>query len=107
MDLVRLAAGLCELAAPRRVAALEIGMTPEPHEVVIARVLGIRQVGQAAVSIITARFRVTGAVVDIAHAASMIMLAVLGPTRTRRAAIIQTAIAGSFAAAGFLAARRR
>lgn len=107
MDMARLGLGISELVATRRIAAIELGVAPEEHEVVIARILGVRQAGQAVLSMMIGPFRVVGAIVDVLHAASMIALATLGPARTRRAAVIQTAIAGSFAAFGFLAARRR
>lgn len=107
MDILRLGMGVSELIAPGKSAALQMGSTPEHHEIVIARVLGCRQAGQAALSIITGRFRGAGMTVDIVHAGSMIALAVFGPVRTRRAAVIQTVIGGGFAAMGFLTAHRR
>lgn len=102
---VRTASGLASLLAPHPTARRQAnGATPLPAGVM--RVLGARQIAQAAV-LLTAdppAHRV-GALVDGLHAASMVLLAVVSP-RLRRAAITQSVLASGFAASELAAARR-
>jgi hypothetical protein len=73
----------------------------------VVRILGARHLAQAAVSVRwpTRRILAASAATDVAHAASMIALAVLDQRR-RRVAIIDALVATTFAAAGIAAAGR-
>jgi hypothetical protein len=91
-DLVRLTAGVLDLTAPIAVATLELGHEPSRSDVVVFRVLGTRQVLQAWATAATG-WGALGAVVDLAHLASMVPVALLS-RRWRRAALVQIAVAG-------------
>lgn len=101
-DLVRLTAGIADLALPAAMAATELGSRPLARDVVIFRVLGARQVVQAAVTARTG-WGALGAAVDVAHFASMLPVVALS-ARWRRAAAVQACLACGFAIAGL---RRR
>lgn len=101
-DVVRLTAGVLDLTAPTSVATVEIGHAPHPGDVVVYRVLGARQVLQAWVTAQTG-WGALGAVVDAAHLASMLPVALLS-RRWRRAALVQMTVAGVLLVAGI---RRR
>lgn len=90
-DSIRLGAGALDLALTRTQAALELGSPPTGGDLLVYRVLGARQALQA---VVTARteWRALGAVVDVAHLASMVPVA-LGSRRWRRAALVQIAFA--------------
>ncbi|HEY8319016.1 MAG TPA: hypothetical protein VIG76_09305 [Amnibacterium sp.] len=97
-DLVRLTAGVLDLTAPRVVAATELGSPPRTTDVVVYRVLGARQAGQAWVTAATG-WNALGAVVDGLHLASMVPVALLS-RRWRRAALVQIAVAGTLLVVG-------
>jgi hypothetical protein len=97
-DLVRLTAGVLDLTAPSAVATAELGHAPRTSDLVIFRVLGTRQVVQAWVTAATG-WGALGAVVDLAHLASMAPVALLS-RRWRRAALVQMAVAGGLLVAG-------
>jgi len=105
MDVVRAAVGSAELMAAAKVFRLESGKKPRPSEVTTAKVLGVRQLLQATAQA-GAGLRRTGVVVDGLHALSMVALAIWGPTRLRRAALVQTVFATGFALAGVAESRR-
>lgn len=103
---LRAAVGVARLAYPHTVIP---GLAAGPlrgRGRKAVRVLGVRQVTQALVSGLTPTRAVLwlGAEVDVAHAASMIGLAVF-ERRYRRAALVDAAIAAAFALAGATAAR--
>jgi hypothetical protein len=97
-DLVRLTAGVLDLTAPTAVAAAELGGVPHRSDAVIYRVLGARQVLQAWITAETG-WGAIGAVVDLAHLASMVPVALLS-RRWRRAALVQITVAGVLLVAG-------
>jgi len=97
-DLVRLTAGMLDLTAPRAMAATELGSAPRTSDVVVYRVLGARQAGQAFVTAATG-WSALGAVVDALHLASMVPVALLS-RRWRRAALVQIAVAGTLLVVG-------
>jgi hypothetical protein len=95
---VRTAWGALLLLAPdpvlRRVAGQR---TPDPRARAVLRVLGARHLAQAAaLPVLPAGL---GAAVDALHAATAAALALLAP-RWRRGALLDTAVATGFAAAG-------
>lgn len=106
-ELLRSAWGTVLLSQPTRVVAL-LGPDRTPRfAVFVARVLGARQLAQAAV---TARARTPGlirlgAAADALHACTGVAVAVLIP-RWRRTALADAAIAAGFGVAGQLRARR-
>jgi hypothetical protein len=105
VELVRIALGACGTAAPRVVAALEGGRRPDRLTVGAYRVLGQRQVVQGLVTAADGNARRAGAVVDVLHAASMVLIAVLDAGR-RRAALVQAGTATGFAVAELAAVAR-
>lgn len=106
LGVVRAGVGVFHLACPGAFAhqLIEGQLSDGARNVV--RVLGARQVAQALASGRTPTRAVLylGAEVDIAHATSMIVLAVIG-RRYRRAALSDAAVAAAFAVAGLAAAR--
>ena len=105
---VRAGVGIARLAFPHTlIPGLAAGPLSNRGRRVV-RVLGARQVAQAVITgrAPTRAVLLLGAEVDIAHAASMIGLAVF-ERRYRRAALGDAAIAAAFAAAGAAAARTR
>jgi hypothetical protein len=97
-DALRLAYGLALLADPQRVARGLTGRGLDREEQVTARVLGARHVTQAVVLVLDDRAltRNAGGVVDLMHAASMLLLAAWSPGR-RRLALTDATIASLFA----------
>ena len=105
--LLRGAYGLALCVAPGAVLGLAGGPPASRRARVVARVLGVRQLAQAAVSGRAmapgtetedrAALLTLGAAVDVLHAASMLGLAVLDPPR-RRAGLGDGLIALAFAA---------
>lgn len=94
--LTRAVLGTVDLAAAPLVAALENGEAG-PLTVPVYRVLGVRQLLQAAVvrPSSPAALRTAGTIVDALHAASMVALA-LRSRHYRSGAIVQAAIATGF-----------
>ncbi|MDH2444024.1 hypothetical protein QDR37_08715 [Amnibacterium sp. CER49] len=105
IDLVRAAIGVVDLVAAPAVAPLELGHRADDVTVTAYRVLGARQVVQALLTRATGgpRAHRLAGVVDVLHAGSMVLLALLDPPR-RRAAVIQCVVASTFAAAELAAA---
>jgi hypothetical protein len=94
------------LAAPSTLARAYTGRDPRPVDLMLVRILGVRQLVQALACsgrADRAAFQL-GAEVDLGHVATTITAALLSES-LRRAALIDTAVAGGFAAAGQLAAR--
>lgn len=104
---VRLGYGLLLLIAPRQVYQLYAGREADSLGSAVARILGLRQVVQAAFLIKsrTPKRLLLGAGVDALHAASMAGVAWLDSER-RRAAVLDAAGAASFSVAGLAAAVR-
>jgi hypothetical protein len=98
--------GAALILAPRAALGGPALGADEPGSVPIARLLGVRHLAEAAVLFRRAdrRLLLAGAGVDCLHAASMLALAAISPSR-RRLAVAGAASAGVFAAAGLLAAR--
>ncbi len=98
--------GALQLAAPALVSERLLGRPLDARGRVIARILGARQLAQAVASGREPGYPVValGIEVDLLHAVSMLGLAAADRGR-RRAALTDTLIAASFAAAGALAAR--
>ncbi len=99
----QIAIGAGMILAPRLVAGLSRGPVPP---IAILRVLGTREIGQGVLTATRrdARTLTLGAGVDIAHLASMVVLAAASP-RWRRAASLSAAMAGASAVAGLALAR--
>lgn len=108
LSLVRAAYGAVVLARPDRVLRLYSGRPAHPPDTAVLRVLGARHLLQAAATArpAGATALLTGAAVDTAHALSMTALGLTDRPR-RRAALIDAAVAGSFATAGVLLAIRK
>lgn len=105
--LIRAAYASTVITAPRQVLRLYGGRPAGTADIAVIRVLGARHLIQAA---LTARSTHTpplliGAAADAAHALSMAGLGLLDPPR-RREALVDAAIAASFATAGVLLALR-
>jgi hypothetical protein len=101
---VRGACGLAQLAAPGLVAQV-LGLPRDQASRRVTRVLGARHLAQACLTwpAPTTAVLALGTEVDVAHAASMIGLAVIG-RRWRRAALASAAVASGFAASAGVAA---
>ena len=101
---VRTGWGLALVAAPRAVLARN-GPAPSRTAVTVARLLGVRHLGQVASALLapTAAAR-PGALVDALHATTAAGLAV-GSSRWRRFATADALLAAAFAAVGW--SRRR
>jgi hypothetical protein len=104
---VRAGYGAVQLLWPDRSAEQLLGGPLEPAARTGVRVLGARQLAQAAVGVAapSARLLALGAGADGAHALSMAVLALADP-RWRRPAMVSGLIAAAFAAGGAAAARR-
>ena len=104
---VRASYGAVQLAVPGWSAEQLLGGPMDPPGRRFVRVLGARQVAQAAlaVSFPDEPLLGLGAGVDAAHALSMAALALTGSS-WRRPALVSGLVATAFAAAGVLAARR-
>lgn len=98
---LRAAYGLGELLVPD----IASGVRLDQRGRLVARILGVRQLAQAALCAPapTRDVLAVGSAVDVAHATSMIALAVISPRR-RRAALLSAAVAGGFAGAGAVVA---
>jgi hypothetical protein len=96
--------GAFESASPRTAARLLRVPTVTTPVLAVIRVLGVRQLGQAAVTLLrpTPALLVAGAAVDSIHAASMVALGSRRPWR--RAAHIEAGFGMGLAAAGLWAA---
>ncbi|AIY00511.1 hypothetical protein ART_0912 [Arthrobacter sp. PAMC 25486] len=95
--------GLCQLIRPQLLYRAATGTAPSPGAAVVVRVLGARHVVQALLLTragSTAQGGKTwhrcGALVDLAHAATMVALA-CGNGRWRKPAGIDAALASTFA----------
>lgn len=104
LELCRGLLGLCQLIRPQPLYRAVTGAMPPPGTVVLMRVLGARHVVQAL--LLTGAGTTTqggktwhrcGALVDLAHAATMVALA-CGDRRWRRPAGIDAALASAFSA---------
>ena len=90
------------LAVPGPLYELAAGRRGTPTEVGIVRLLGLREVGQAAITVNrpTAGVLRAGAAVDALHALSMVALA-LGSAAHRRPALASGTLAAAASASGF------
>lgn len=106
LGVVRGGYGLLQLTAPSLIADRVLRRPLDARGKATARVLGVRQIGQAVVSGRDPGYPVLalGVEVDLLHALSMIGLAAVDPRR-RPTATVDAVIAASFAAAGALTAR--
>ena len=104
---VRAGYGAVQLLRPAYSAEQLLGGPLDPGAVAAVRVLGARQLAQAAMSVTTpsARLLALGAGANGVHALSMAVL-VLADRRWRRPAMVSGLIAAAFAAGGAAAARR-
>jgi hypothetical protein len=104
---LRTVLGTVDLIFPGTVVRFSRNEPFHRHGRKVVRVLGVRQLAQAAVtgSRPTAPVLVLGAQVDGAHAVSMVALA-LWSRPGRRAALVDAAIAALFSSAGLLAAHQ-
>lgn len=107
LSLVRAGYATALLTRPDAVVAAYGGPVPDRGARVVARVLGVRHLLQAAAVAAwpTGAALRAGAVVDLLHAASGLALAGAAPAH-RRAALVDTGVATLFAVAGTGAARR-
>lgn len=98
LEVIRGLVGLCQLVRPQLLYRAVTGAPPSPGAVVVMRVLGARHLGQA---LLLARAGQTlhrcGALVDLAHAATMVAVA-CGDRRWRKPAGIDAVLASTFAA---------
>jgi hypothetical protein len=104
--LLRAGYGAVLLCAPGAVIGLCTGQPASKLDRAVTRVLGARQLGQAA---LTARSPTSmvlgiGALIDLAHATSMLALAA-GDRPLRRAGLTDGLTASAFAAVGAIAAQ--
>jgi len=105
--LVRAGYGVLLASAPGTVTHRYSGHPADRRARVVARILGVRHLTQAVLTLGTPGPTVLalGVEADLAHAASMLGLAAVDRAR-RRAALIDGAGAGSFALAGWVLTRR-
>jgi len=105
--LVRAGYGALLVCTPAPVVRRYAGHHADRRARVVARILGVRHLAQAVLTLGTPGPVVLGLGVeaDLAHAASMLGLAA-GDRARRRAALIDGAGAGSFALAGWVLTRR-
>jgi hypothetical protein len=102
IEILRAAWGAALLIAPRRVLTDIHHVTVDRKSLVIARILGVRHLSQAALSGVSPSPEVLamGVWVDLAHAGTALGLA--GADRSRaRAGLTDTAIAATFAGLGY------
>lgn len=104
---VRAGVGVVDLVFPNTVVRWLGGGQPSDQGRRVIRVLGARQIAQALLSgrTSTEAALLLGAAVDVAHAATMILMGAF-ERRYRLAALCDAVIAISFAAAGVAAAAR-
>jgi hypothetical protein len=95
------------LCCPDRPVRTLTGITPTEHDRLILRVLGARQLVQAAISLVRPSHRVltAGSAVDALHAATCLGL-VAFDVRWRRGGLIGALDATAFALAGYASANR-
>jgi hypothetical protein len=104
----RAAYGLALVSWPGQAARLAQGTPADGRAQVVARVLGARHLAQAAAALArpSPGMLTLGAGTDLAHAASMLALAVTH-RRRYRAALVDAAVATAFATAGTALARNK
>lgn len=108
LQLIRAGYGTALVVAPGRTIRLATGRAPSPRACRVARLLGARHLAQTALTAAVPRPAVfaAGGQVDAAHAASMLLLAVI--CRSARAAALADALTeAAFAAAGLPASAHR
>lgn len=95
------------LTRPGPIVGAALGRPPDERTEVVVRVLGVRQLAQAAAvtGVGGRRAMRAGVVVDGLHAASMVGLAAVD-RRRRRAALIDAMVALAFGVAGWAGATR-
>jgi hypothetical protein len=105
LSVIRGGYGALQLARPTLVSSRLLRVPLDARGQALTRLLGARQLAQAAASILTPSYPVLaiGVEVDLLHAASMLAFALAG--RRRQATYTDALIAGAFALAGVLAAR--
>jgi hypothetical protein len=105
--LARVVYGLLLVAVPNPLLHMASGQRPTTRERALTRVLGARLLAQAAVTDVRpdAASVALGAEIDLVHAASMLVWAVVD-RQSRRLTLMSAALAGLFAAAGGAQARR-
>lgn len=98
LESIRALIGLCQLIRPQLLYRAVTGVAPSPGTVKLMRVLGARHLVQA---LILARAGTTvhrcGALVDLAHAGTMVALA-CGDRRWQKPAALDAVLASTFAA---------
>jgi hypothetical protein len=95
-ETARLVAGGADLLAARWMASTELGRPANAFDAAVYRVIGARQLAQAAGTART-EWRALGALVDALHVATMLPVLVARP-RWRRAAAVQLVFAGAMLA---------
>lgn len=93
--------GVLLVAMPATMVSIMGGAQADRRSAAVARVLGVRQIVQGAVTAGRPGPAVLalGAEVDVAHSVSMLALAMLDRTR-RRTALVDASVAGTLAVAG-------
>lgn len=101
IELLRGGWGVCMLVAPRRMMSL-LGVEVDVRSLVVARVLGARQVAQAALSGSRPSPEVLalGVWVDVVHCASLVGFAAVDRDRAR-ASLLDAGVAGTWAGLGY------
>ncbi|MGO2542286.1 hypothetical protein ACT3TS_17145 [Specibacter sp. AOP5-B1-6] len=98
LEVIRIMVGLCQLVRPQLLYGAATGSQPPPGAVVVLRVLGARHFVQGLLLARAGRtWHRCGALVDLAHAATMVALA-CGDRRWRKPAALDAALASAFAA---------
>lgn len=106
LQLVRAAYGTALVVRPGPVIQLATGRLPGRRACWVARVLGVRHLVQAALTLALPRpeLLAAGAEIDTVHAASMLLAAAVSEP-VRRAALADALVETTFAAAGLTIAR--
>ncbi|NMH98407.1 hypothetical protein [Pseudonocardia acidicola] len=106
VSVLRAVWGATLLAVPGRLLRLEGQPRTSGNARAVLRILGLRHLGQAAVTVGSPRPRVLalGSATDGLHALTGVAFGAVAP-RWRRVALLDTAIATGFAVAGALGAR--
>lgn len=105
LESLRACYGVCQLVKPEFIATMILGHSLDRRSTTVVRVLGARQLLQSAVISLSPpseALRRGASMVDVLHASSMVLLALVDRQR-RRAALADAAVAGAFAAAELLA----
>jgi hypothetical protein len=98
LELLRIAYGLAELTMPSTLSGALLDHVPDKRMRVALRILGARNVVQGVTTLATqGRVGPLGGFVDLAHAASMVGLALVDGKR-RRVALLSASTAALFAA---------